>query len=111
MSQPRITVGFKLLRVRANGTLGSLFINTKQIIPVGEWLNAKPIPTKGFKFRPGWHACAKKSAPHLSKRGRVWCKVALQGVTKYVRPASQGGVWFTATRMKIVEVLWKFRRQ
>ena len=99
------TPAYKLLRVRRDGTLGPLFINRKQVIPVNQWLEAKPGCTDGFAFRPGWHACSKKSAPHLSKRGRVWVRVQLQGVTKHHRPKAQGGLWYTAELMKITKVL------
>ena len=62
---------FKLLKLRKNGTLGPLFINAKQIIPMGQEVQAEEHLTKGFKFRPGWHACQEPKAPHLSKKGRV----------------------------------------
>jgi hypothetical protein len=97
--------GYKLFRVRRDGTLGPLFIGRDIVVPVGQWLQAEPIPTKGFKYRPGWHACSTKSAPHLSKKGRVWCKVSLDGVTEHRRPAAQGGLWFTAERLRVDAVL------
>ena len=97
--------GYKLLRVRRDGSLGPLFIDRDTVIPVGFWLMARAVRTPGFKFRPGWHACSKKSAPHLSKRGRVWCSVSLMGVTRHQRPRSQGGLWYTAEFMKVNTVL------
>jgi hypothetical protein len=93
---------YKLLRVRRDGSLGPLFIGREIVIPFGRWMRAESRPTKGFALRPGWHACAKPDAPHLSKRGRVWCKVTLKGVKEYHRPASQGGVWFTALWMRVL---------
>lgn len=96
---------FKLIRLRKNGTLGPLFINRKQVIPVGLWMQAQAIKTKGFAFRPGWHCCAKPLAPHLSKSGRVWCEVLIQGITEHQRPESQGGLWYTAKRMKVVRIM------
>ena len=99
-------IAFKLVRLRKNGTLGPLFINRKLVIPVGKWLEAEPIPTKGFAFRPGWHCCSEPVAPHLGKEGRVWCKVAILKATPHQRPESQGGLWFTAQRMKVLEILW-----
>lgn len=96
---------YKLVRLRKNGTLGPLFINRKLNIPVGEWLDAEPVPTKGFAFRPGWHCCSEPIAPHLSKEGRVWCRVHITGIKKHQRPESQGGLWFTAARMKVLEIL------
>jgi len=99
------TIGYKLFRVRRDGTLGPLFIARDTVIPFGEWVESRPVPTRGFKFRPGWHACSKKSAPHLSKKGRVWCRVLLQNVEHHHRPASQGGLWYTAERLKVIEVI------
>lgn len=93
---------YKLLRVRRDGTIGSLFINRKRVLPVGEWMDAEEHQTKGFAFRPGWHAMAKPEAPHLSPKGRKWYRVQVSGVTKCHRPASQGGLWYLAKRMKIV---------
>lgn len=35
---------YKLFRVRRDGTIGPLFINKKQRIPVGEWMCAEEHP-------------------------------------------------------------------
>lgn len=73
-------IGYKLFRQRRDGTLGPLFINRSQVVPVGEWLCAEAHPTKGFAFRPGWHATLVPVAPHLRQGGdRVWAKVELDG--------------------------------
>jgi hypothetical protein len=100
-----MTTAYKLLRLRKDGSLGPLFIDRKLRIPVNRWCKAKAVPTKGFAFRPGFHACANPVAPHLSKKDRVWCKVLLRGVTPHLRPDCQGGLWFTANHLKVVEVL------
>jgi hypothetical protein len=100
-----IITGYKLFRLRKNGTLGPLFIDPKLVVRPYVWLKAKAVRTEGFAFRPGWHACSKKLAPHLSKRGRVWCKVSLAGVTEHYRPTSQGGLWYTARWLKIEKIL------
>lgn len=97
--------GFKLLRKRKDGTLGPLFINRSQRIPIGKWLIAEDHPTKGYAHRPGWHCTKECSAPHLSKVGRVWCEVVLQQVKPVLRPPSQGGLWYLAKRMKVLRVL------
>lgn len=60
---------YKLIRMRKDGTLGPLFINKKQIIPIGIWLDAESHKTKGYAFRPGWHVTLEMNAPHLSTRG------------------------------------------
>ena len=93
---------FKLLRVRNDGSLGSLFINRKAKLPLGKWMRAEAHPMKGYKLRPGWHALALPKAPHLSTRGRRWFLVELRGATSHVRPICQGGIWYTAMAMRIV---------
>lgn len=92
---------YKLLRQRKDGSLGPLFINARQRIPVGEWLQAESHPTKGFALRPGWHCTVKPVAPHLSTKGRVWCEVTVQKVKSYERPESQGGTWLLAEWMRV----------
>jgi hypothetical protein len=96
---------YKLLRLRKDGTLGPLFIGRQTVVPVGKWVKARPIRTKGFAFRPGWHACEKPVAPHLSMRGRIWCRVSLRGAVSYRRPAAQGGLWFVASHLRVEELL------
>lgn len=96
-------IGFKLVRKMKNGSLSSLFINKKQRLPLGEWLDAEDHPTNGFKHRVGWHCTLWPDAPHLSKKGRVWVMVELQDYMKYDRPVSQGGVWVLANKMKIIK--------
>ena len=98
-------IGYKLFKLRKDGTLGPLFINARLRVPVGQWLEAEDHPTKGYAHRPGWHAAATPNAPHLSEKGRVWCKVELKGVRRYPRPESQGGEWLLADRLKVLEVL------
>ena len=98
-------IAYKLLRVRKDGSLGPLFINKRQRLEVGQTYTAEDHPTKGYAHRPGWHACAAPAAPHLSKRGRVWAKVKLGGYVAHQRPESQGGLWYTANSMTILEVV------
>jgi len=93
---------YKLLKERRNGTLGPLFINRRQIIPVGEWLQAEDHKTKGYAHRPGWHCTLHPKAPHLSNKGRVWCEVEVEEFQTYCRPESQGGFWVLAKQMKLV---------
>lgn len=104
-------IAYKLLKLRKDGSLGPLFINARQRVPVGEWLQSEDHPTKGFAHRPGWHCTKLPVAPHLSenpKHGprRVWARVEIAGkVTPFKRPMIQGGTWFLAERMRVVEVL------
>jgi hypothetical protein len=97
-----LITGYKLLRRRKDGSLGSLFINKGQRLPVGKWLEAELYPTKGYAFRQGWHALTKMEAPHLKiGPGRVWMRVRLKGVRRHVRPVCQGGEWLVARHMYI----------
>ena len=103
-------IAFKLLKLRRDGSLGPLFINAAQRIPIGKWLRAEDHPTKGFAHRPGWHCTHSPEAPHLAKNPkggapRVWCRVEIGGVEEFERPAAQGGLWFLASRMRVLEVL------
>jgi len=98
-------IAYKLFRQRKDGTLGPLFINRKQIVKTGVEYQAELHPTNGFKVRHGWHCCAEKSAPHLSKKGRVWAKVEIHDYVEHNRPIAQGGLWYTANRMRIIEIL------
>ena len=97
-------IAFKLFRVTKTG-LAPLFINKRQRLEIGKTYQAENHPTVGFAIRPGWHCCHSQSAPHLSKKGRVWCKVEIQDFTTHVRPEKQGGVWYTANKLTIIEQL------
>ena len=95
-------VAYKLVRLRKNGTFGSLFCNRRAVLPVYRWLKAESHPARGLALRPGWRCCAAPVAPHLSKRGRVWVEVHAKGARVQRRPASQGGTWYVANRIMIV---------
>jgi len=101
---------YKLFRKTPKGELKPLFINAKQVLPIGEWLRAENHPTKGFAQRQGWHCCLTPHAPHLvmkPKGGmqRVWVEIEVAYTEKYKRPESQGGTWVLAQRMRIVKEL------
>lgn len=96
--------GWKLFTLRKDGTLGPLFINRRQRISLGTWEQSGLYPTKGFAVREGWHICSKRSAPHLSKKGRVWARVSLMEYTEHRRPKSQGGLWYTARWMRVDKI-------
>ena len=103
-------VGYKLFRLRKDGTLGPLFINRGLVVPVGQRLEAELHPTKGFAVRQGWHAALRPHAPHLkeslrSGERRVWCRILLESPTYYDRPESQGGTWVLGSAMTVIEVL------
>jgi len=96
---------YKLLKLRKNGTMGPLFINQRQVIPIGKWLQAEDVPTKGYAHRPGWHTCASITAPHLTMKGRIWCEVEIKDYEELKRPESQGTTWFLSKRMKVIRQL------
>lgn len=98
--------GYKLFRRRKDGSLGPLFINARQRIAVGDWLPAEDHPTKGYAHRPGWHILPRPEAPHLRTGGdRVWARVEFKDFTVHQRPSAQGGSWFLAEQMRVMEVL------
>lgn len=43
---------YKLFRVLKSGEITSLFINKKERLQKGIWLEAKSYPTDGYKLRP-----------------------------------------------------------
>jgi hypothetical protein len=102
-------IAYKLFRELKDGSgVTSLFINKSVILPYNEWMNAKKHPTKGFAVRTGWHCTAIPHAPHLKmklKNGeiRVWRKVLIEDYIEFQRPKSQGGLWYLAKRMMILE--------
>jgi hypothetical protein len=96
-------IGYKLFRVLKSGEITSLFINKKERLIYNEWLEAKPYPTIGYKFRPYWHCISKPIAPHLSKNGRIWKKVLMKDFETQKRPINQGGTWFLAKQIKILK--------
>jgi hypothetical protein len=93
------------MRLRKDGTLGSLFINKKVVIPMNIWLDAENHPTKGYAVRFGWHCTFQPIAPHLSTKGRVWVECEVEDYSVYPRPESQGGQWILANKMMVVKIL------
>lgn len=98
-------IAYKLCRRLKNGNIRSLFINKKIDLPFNIWLNAECHPTKGFKERPFWHCTSKPEAPHLSEKNRVWVKIEMENFEEFQRPESQGGLWYLAKRIKLIEIL------
>ncbi len=84
-------IGYKLFEMDSKGNLLPLFIDKNNPVPMGEWIKAEFIPTKGFAARGGWHVGADvPDAPWLKsydgtdtgfyrprfKHGnRVWCEI------------------------------------
>ena len=98
-------IAYKLLRVRRDETIGPLFINRKQKIPIGVWIIAEDWPTKGYAHRMGWHCTIKPLAPHLTLKGRTWYEVEIEDFVEHLRPKNQGGLWFLAQRTKLIRQL------
>lgn len=98
-------IAYKLVRKRKDGSLAPLFINKKLTLTTNEWLQAECIPTKGYKTRKGWHTTSLPEAPHLSLKDRVWIKVEIEEYEELKRPAAQGGLWYIAQKMRVVEEL------
>ena len=84
-------IGYKLFEMNENGELLPLFIDKNNPVPIGVWIHAEFIPTKGFAARGGWHVGTICDAPWLKgydsndigcyksqrskKWKRVWCEV------------------------------------
>lgn len=91
----KIERGYKLFEMDSSGNLYPLFIGKKDAMPVGEWIKAQVLPTRGFAIRPGLHLGEVCSAPWLmsadgtykSQRGktwkRVWCEVEYNASIDY----------------------------
>lgn len=97
-------ISYKLCRQLKNGDIKPLFINKNKKLPFNEWLEAECHPTKGFKVRPFWHCTSTPEAPHLSKKNRVWIKIEMEDYEEFERPNSQGGLWYLAKRIKLIEI-------
>jgi len=98
-------IAYKLVRQLKDGSITSLFINKTERLPFNKWLIAEDHPTTGYADRPFWHCIADCVAPHLSKRGRVWVEVEIEDYESIQRPASQGGLWFLANRIKFIKIV------
>ena len=96
-------IAYKLFRLLKDGQIAPLFINKRLRLQENVWYQAESHPTKGFALRPGWHVTSKPHAPHLSMKGRVWRKVEIEDFVEFIRPASQGGKWFLAKKMRVLE--------
>ena len=94
---------YKLFRELKDGQIAPLFINKKQRIPIGEWLDAESHPTNGYALRPFWHCTSLPFAPHLSEKGRGWYEIEMDNYTEFQRPNNQGGLWFLAGKIKVIK--------
>lgn len=107
----KIGRGYKLFEQDTRtGKLYPLFIGSREETPVGTWMIAQNIPTKGFANRPGWHiGSSLPDAPWLkgysaenprgvfnSKRGknfrRVWAEVSYPMDVDYQEELDRRGI-------------------
>lgn len=98
-------IAYKLFREMKDGSIRPLFIGKSNPVPLGEWLQAEDLPTKGYAHRPGWHAAEKPATAHLSERGRRWYKVEIKDFYRFPRPKNQGGEWLIAKQMRVLEAV------
>lgn len=129
-------IGYKLFRIKKTrpGELFPLFIDKTRSVPIGKWVSAENIPTRGYAIRPGWHLGCLPKADHLLKRdgtfpeNRVWTKVyfvseidyndfvsesktndmknvPINGFYYFKRPKHQGGYWIIADKIKVIKIL------
>jgi len=98
-------IAYKLCRKKKNGEITPLFINKSKSLPFNVWMEAECYPTKGFKVRPFWHCTSNPVAPHLSEKGRVWIKIEIEDFEEFQRPDNQGGLWYLAKRIKLINIL------
>jgi hypothetical protein len=101
---------YKLMKVRKDGSVGSLFMDATRRLSIGEWMQAEDHNRKGFARRLGWHCLAAPSAPHLatelaSGEKRAMFEVEIEDYTEHERPENQGGLWYLANRMKVLRKL------
>lgn len=81
-------------------------MDTSFVIPIGEFIEAKMHNPKKLAYRPGWHTTEKPFAPHIKeKENRRWYKVEISDYYELNRPQFQGGKWFIAQKMKVIEPL------
>ena len=135
MKTPKKTITtYKLFRMKGN-ELYPLFIDKQTPIPLGEWIEAKYIPTKGYAHRAGWHSGMLPIAEHLKKKdgtfakNRVWAEcevphdvnwqvfvekspsgdlgasVPVGGFYQFKRPFNQGGEWIISGAIKVNRIL------
>ena len=105
-------MAYKLLRRKKDGSLGPLFVGRASRLSIGVTYEARSdLPHPGLAHRPGFHCTRAPCAPHIKMRlkngeERVWCTVKLSGeITPHQRPASQGGLWYTAEKMRLLREL------
>lgn len=129
-------VAYKLFRtLKTKVGIFPLFIGKSKPTPIGKWIPAEFLPTKGFKKRAGWHVGRKPLAPHLMKKDgtmpvdRVWAKVLIPddvdwqaklkernlkelldeipigGYYRFPRPSKQGGEWLISGSIKVLKIL------
>ena len=133
----KVVKAYKMFRTKKGepGKLFPLFIGNNKETPIGQWIDAEHIPTKGFAERSGWHVGVMPDASHLMKKDgtmaddRVWAEVEIPadrdwqsvasasktedirgqipegGHYRFPRPAHQGGEWRIAGAIKVNKIM------
>ena len=96
---------YKLVKLRKDGTIGSLFIGASRKYQLGEWYEAEELPKKGFSPRKGWHGFLSKESHHLTEKGRTWALCEVEDFVIMERPSSQGGNWVLANKIQFCKIL------
>jgi hypothetical protein len=82
----RTITAYKLFRVLKSkpGEIFPTQVDKTTSVPIGQWIPAKYVPTKGYAKRPGWHAGMLPMAPQMrSRAGKiqdqyVWAEVQME---------------------------------
>lgn len=103
---------YKLLRIKKDGKLYPLFVDTKTFIPIGVWIKAKcgELKSNGnvksklgdLCYRPGYHLSDLPYAPHIGKKGdsgriefmnkdHVWCECEYASDINYQSLVNENG--------------------
>lgn len=102
---------FRTLPKTKPGKIFPLFIGKTKPTPIGEWIEAEDIPTKGYAHRPGWHSGVLPIAPHLRakdgyrQQDRVWCEVEIKDFYEFKTSKMQGAKWLISQKIKVNKIM------
>ena len=105
---------YKLFRIDAEGNLHPLYVFASEVIPIGEWLEAKEgtlladgkhVSSRlgSLAYRPGWHLADIPLAKHIGvklpngelamRKNHVWCEVEYEDDVDYQIAANSNGYY------------------
>lgn len=113
-------IGYKLLKMK-DGNLYPLYVDTKEKIPIGVWVDAREgerLPNGKVKsrigslqFRPGWHLSEIPLAVHIGIRedgvikymhdDEVWCECEYSDEINYQSEVEKNGRGYRAMMDRI----------